>query len=65
MAAYPFLGIFVAETLLPSVLTIDPKFGGIHVIPATIGSLVAVIVDWIITQARRPALVTHPEPLAA
>ncbi len=62
VAAYPFLGIFVAETLLPRVLTFDPTFGGIHLITAFVGSLIAVIVDWVITQARHPSLVLQPEP---
>jgi len=65
VAAYPFLGIWVAETLLPRVLPFDPQFGGIHLITAAIGSIVAVIVDWVITRARHPALVRMPEPLAA
>lgn len=61
VAAYPFLGIWIAETLLPKVLTFDPSFGGIHLISAVIGSLVAVVVDWVITIARRPAMVTQLE----
>ncbi len=62
VAAYPFLGIFVGESLLAPILTFDPKFGGIHLLTAFIGSLVAVIVDWVITQARHPAMVPHLEP---
>jgi hypothetical protein len=65
VAAYPFLGIFVAEALLPKVLTADPAVGNIHLISAFLGSLVAVIVDWIITQARQPRMVAHLEPKAA
>jgi hypothetical protein len=65
VAAYPFLGIFVAEALLPSVLTFDPKFGNLHLLTALIGTLVAVVVDWIIQQARRPSLVLTPEARAA
>ena len=65
VAAYPFLGIFVAEALLPSVLTFDPKFGNLHLLTVLIGSLVAVVVDWIIQQARRPSLVLTPEARAA
>ena len=57
VAAYPFLGIYVAETLLPKLLTFDPQFGGIHLITALIGSIIAVIVDWVITEVRHPMLV--------
>jgi hypothetical protein len=65
VAAYPFLGIFVAEALLPSVLTFDPKFGNIHLLTVLIGTLVAVVVDWIVQQARRPSLVLTTEPRVA
>jgi hypothetical protein len=65
VVAYPFLGIFVAEALLPPVLTFDPKFGNLHLLTVLIGSLVAVVVDWIIQQARRPSLVLTPEARAA
>ncbi len=69
VAAYPFLGIWVGELLLARVLAFDPEFGGLHLISAAVGSLVAVIVDWIISQARRPAMVpqfeTQPEARAA
>jgi hypothetical protein len=65
VAAYPFLGIFVAEALLPTVLTFDPKFGNLHLLTVLIGSLVAVVVDWIIQQARRPSLVLTPEARVA
>ena len=60
VAAYPFLGIFAAEALLPSVLTFDPKFGGIHLITALVGSIVGVLVDWAITAARQPAIAAWP-----
>ena len=65
VAAYPFLGIYVAEALLPSLLTFDPKFGGIHLITALIGSLVAVVVDWVITALRRPSAAAERRPAAA
>jgi hypothetical protein len=65
VAAYPFLGMFVAETLLPRVFTADPMFGGLHLFTAFIGSLVGVVVDWIITQARHPSVVATLEPRAA
>jgi hypothetical protein len=60
VAAYPFLGIWVAQALLSPRFASDPEFGGLHLIAAIIGSLVAVIVDWIITAARQPALVSEP-----
>ena len=62
VAAYPFLGIFVAETLLPKVYASDPMFGGMHLVASAAGSLIAVIIDWIIVQARRPSVVTQLEP---
>jgi hypothetical protein len=65
VAAYPFLGIFVAQTFLPSIFAADLVFGGIHLVTAFVGSLVGVIADWIITQARHPALVQMPEPRMA
>ena len=60
-AAYPFLGVFVAEALTSGVAG-DPRFGGLRLITAFVGSLIAVIIDWIITNARRPSLVSGPEP---
>ena len=60
VAAYPFVGIYIAESLIPRLLTADPTFGGVHVVTALIGSIVAVIVDWIITAARHPSWVTAP-----
>ena len=65
VGAYAFLGIFVAQATLPGLLPFDPTVGGISVIGAFIGSLIAVIVDWLITQARHPALVMQPELRAA
>jgi hypothetical protein len=65
VAAYPFLGIFVAEAVLAPQLSFDPKFGGLSLITVLIGSVVGVIVDWIITQARHPAMVMQPEPRLA
>jgi hypothetical protein len=65
VAAYPFLGIFVAEAVLPSFLPFDPKFGNFHLVTVLIGSLVAVVVDWVVRQARHPSLVVTPEPRAA
>jgi len=65
VAAYPFLGVFVAEALLPSVLPFDPMFGNLHLLSVLIGSLVAVVVDWVIRQARHPSLILMPEPRGA
>ncbi len=62
VAAYPFVGIYVAEALLPSALMFDPKFGGIHPITALIGSIVAVVIDWVITEAHHPSLAAWPHP---
>ncbi len=58
VAAYPFLGMWVAETLFQ----MGPNFGGLHLIPSAVGAIVAVIVDWIIASARHPAAVAQFEP---
>jgi len=60
VAAYPFIGIFVAEALLPNVWESDPKFGGVYLFAALIGSIVAVIVDWLIAEVRKPVAETRP-----
>jgi hypothetical protein len=62
VAAYPFVGMWVAQALLTPHFANDPVFGGIHLVAAAIGSIVAVIIDWIITSARQPAIVLAPEP---
>lgn len=62
VAAYPFLGIWIAEQLLPA---FGPSFGGLQLVHAVVGSLVAVIVDWVINQARRPAVVQQFEARTA
>ena len=46
-------------------LPFDPKFGNLHLITVLIGSLVAVVVDWVIRQARHPSLVLTPEARGA
>lgn len=56
VAAYPFLGIFVAEMLLAPAFGFDPSLGGIHFVSAIIGSIVAVVVDWVIADVRKPAV---------
>ena len=67
VAAYPFLGIFVAAALASktTAFDFDPQFGGVRLLAAAIGSLIGVLVDWLVTQARHPALVAQPEPRAA
>ena len=60
--AYPFLGMWVAQALLAPHFANDPEFGGIHLVTAIIGSIVVVIIDWIITIARQPSAVQMPEP---
>jgi hypothetical protein len=65
VAAYPFVGMWVAQALLTPHFENDPVFGGIHLIAALIGSIVAVIIDWIITTARQPSTVLAPEPRRA
>lgn len=61
VAAYPLLGMWVAQALVSPYFARDPVFGGVHILAGFGGSLVAVIVDWIITSARRPAIVRAPE----
>jgi hypothetical protein len=65
VAAYPFIGIYTAEALLPGILTFDLKLGGIHLISALIGALVSVAVDWAITELRHPVMVAWPRSRAA
>ncbi len=65
VAAYPFVGIFVAEAWLSPVMWFDPKLGSIHLITAVVGSLVAVLVDWAITEVRHPAIEAWPHPRPA
>ena len=65
VAAYPFLGIYLGEVILAPALAFDPKFGGIHVLSAIIGSIVAVLVDLVVTQVRHPAVAMRPQPRAA
>jgi hypothetical protein len=65
VAAYPFLGIYVAEALLAPAMTFDPAFGGFHLLTVIIGSVVAVAVDWAISRARHPSVVPWPQPRPA
>ena len=61
VAAYPFLGIWVAQALLSPHFANDPVYGGVDLAAAFVGALVAVVIDWIITAARQPALILTPE----
>jgi hypothetical protein len=61
VAAYPFLGIFVAHALLQPGFSMDPAFAGLHLVTSIVGSLVAVIIDWVVTLVRHPRIVTEPE----
>ncbi|MCL4465608.1 MAG: hypothetical protein M1389_06215 [Chloroflexi bacterium] len=64
VAAYPFVGIWAAEALIAPMMLFDPKFGGLHLVTVLIGSIVGVIVDWAIEQARRPVEVPRMAPQA-
>jgi hypothetical protein len=65
VAVSPFLGILLAESVLPPFLPFDPDFGGLHVLTSAVGSIVAMVADWAITRARYPASVSQPELLTA
>jgi hypothetical protein len=56
-AAYPFAAIVIAQALVQ----MGPSLGGLYILPAVVGALIGVIVDWIVTSARRPTAVTTPE----
>ena len=58
VAAYPFLGMFAASALLPWMFGTlnDPTVGGMHFFTALIGALVGVLVDWVVTGVRHPAM---------
>ena len=60
VAAYPFFGMFAAQALLPWMFGTfaDPTVGGIHFFTACAGTLVGVLIDWVITNARHPAMVS-------
>jgi hypothetical protein len=60
VAAYPFVGIVLAEALLPASWT-GPLFGGLHAVPLIVGSLFGVLVDWLVTSFRHPAAILAPE----
>lgn len=60
VAAYPFLGIVLAEALLPASY-LGPAFGTLHVMPLVFGSLIGIVVDWLVTTYRHPAAIAAPE----
>ena len=59
-AAYPFMGIVLAHAMMP-VEWMGPAFAGLHVVPMVLGSMVAVLVDWLVTSYRHPAAIFAPE----
>ncbi len=64
VAAYPFAGIVIAEALVTmSTFNVGPAFGGIHILPDLLATLIAVVIDWIIETARQPRAVEVPERL--
>jgi hypothetical protein len=60
VAAYPFVGIVLAEGLMPTEW-LGAAFGGLHMTPLLIGSVIGVIVDWLVTTYRHPAAIASPE----
>jgi hypothetical protein len=60
VAAYPFMGIVLAHALMPAEYH-GPAYGSLHVVPALFGSLVAVVVDCLVTSYRHPAAIVAPE----
>ncbi len=57
VAAYPFVLMVIGEAIVP----FGPTFAGVHPFTAILASLVGVVVDWIVTQARHPETVTSLE----
>ncbi|TMA40854.1 MAG: hypothetical protein E6J71_13405 [Deltaproteobacteria bacterium] len=60
VAAYPFVGIVLAEAMTRADW-LGPAFGGLHVVPLLVGSLFGVVVDWLVTSSRHPAAIVAPE----
>ena len=60
VAAYPFVGIVLAEAMTRADW-LGPAFGGLHVVPLLVGSLFGVVVDWLVTSPRHPAAIVAPE----
>ena len=53
---YPLIAIVFGEALIPY----GAAFAGFHPVTAIFASLVGVLVDWAITEARRPVIVAEP-----
>lgn len=64
VAAYPFMGIVLAEALFPAGY-LGHAFGALHVMPLVFGSLIGVLVDWMVMTFRHPAEIGAPEMHAA
>jgi len=60
VAAYPLMGMVFAHAIMPPEYH-GPAFGSLHVVPALFGSLVAVVVDCLVTSYRHPAEISAPE----
>src|ERR1043166_1354715 len=59
VAAYPFIGIVLREAMArPD--WVGPTFGGLHVVPLLVGSLLGVVVDWLVTSYRHPSAIVAP-----
>jgi hypothetical protein len=58
VAAYPFALMVIGEAFVP----VGPGFLGFHPATAIVAALIGVIIDWIVTTARRPHMVEAPEP---
>jgi len=60
VAAYPFVGIVLMEAAArPD--WVGPAFGGLHLMPLFVGSLLGVVVDWLVTSYRHPSAIVAPE----
>ncbi len=57
VAAYPFVLIVIGEAFSP----LGPAFAGMHPVTAVVASLVGVVIDWIVTQARHPEAIPSME----
>jgi hypothetical protein len=60
VAAYPLVGIVLAEAVTPAGW-LGPAFGSLHAMPLVVGSLIGVLVDWLVTSYRHPAAIAAPE----
>jgi len=66
VAALPFVLIVLVEGyaaggFIPGGFELGPTFGGVHVALAVISSFVGVLIDWIITELRHPAVMHERE----